>query len=148
MKRLIPSVGVVLIAFLLMQPITFAQSQFANLSGSVKDSTGAIVAGATVVVKDSASGETRKTVTNPEGFFSLSTLPASTYNVTVEMKGFQKWHGTGVVLNGADSRSMNIELKVGAMTETVEVTGTSENLATVDSGEKSAIITSKDLQDL
>jgi hypothetical protein len=148
MKRLILAAGVVLIVFLLMQPVAFAQSQFANLSGSVKDSTGAVVAGATVVVKDSASGETRKTVTNPDGFFSLSTLPASTYNVTVEMKGFQKWHGTGVVLNGADSRSMNIELKVGAMTETVEVTGTSENLATVDSGEKSAIITSKDLQDL
>jgi len=114
----------------------------------VKDGTGAVVVGATVVVKDAASGVTRKTVTNQDGFFSLSTLPVGTYNVTVELKGFQKWHGTGVVLNGADSRSMNIELKLGSMSETVEVKGTSENLATVDSGEKSAIITSKDLQDL
>jgi hypothetical protein len=140
--------GLCLVAFILLQQAAFGQSQFANLSGSVKDGTGAVVAGATVAVKDSASGETRKTITNQDGFFSLSTLPAGTYNVTVELKGFQKWHGTGVVLNGADSRSMNIELKIGAVTETVEVRGTSENLATVDSGEKSAIITSKDLQDL
>ena len=139
---------IIFCVFLLLQPVASAQSQFANLSGSVKDASGAVVAGAAVAVKDASSGETRKTVTNQDGFFSLSTLPAGTYSVTVESKGFQKWHGTGVVLNGADSRSMNIELKLGSISETVEVKGTSENLATVDSGEKSAIITSKDLQDL
>src|SRR5580704_13680063 len=91
---LLGTLSIFLAVFLLLQPIASAQSQFANLSGSVKDTSGAVVAGAAVTVKDASSGETRKTVTNQDGFFSLSTLPVGTYNVTVESKGFQKWHGT------------------------------------------------------
>jgi len=131
-----------------MQPIASAQSQFANLSGSVRDASGAVVVGASVSVKDAASAETRKTVTNEDGFFGLSTLPASKYEVVVEMKGFQRWRGTDIVLNGADSRTMNIELKVGMTTETVTVTANATQIAQVDSGEKSWTIQSVDLQKL
>ncbi len=148
MSWLLVAASVVLAALLLIQPIAFAQSQFATLSGTVGDGSGAVVVGASVTVKDTSSGETRKTVTNQEGFFSVPTLPASKYEVTVEMKGFQKWHGTGIVLNGADTRTMNIELKVGVTTETVTVTSAVTDLATVDSGEKSALISSEELQKL
>jgi len=51
MKRLLAAVGVVLVAILLMQPIASAQSQFATLSGTVNDPSGAAVAGAKVAVK-------------------------------------------------------------------------------------------------
>src|SRR5258708_30558336 len=61
MRRLLVAVSVALVAVLLMQPIASAQSQFANLSGSVRDGSGAVVVGAGVTVKDAASGETRKT---------------------------------------------------------------------------------------
>jgi hypothetical protein len=95
-----------------------------------------------------ASGELRKTVTNREGFFSVSTLPAGTYQVTVEMKGFQKWVATGIILNGSDSRTINVPLKVGAETETVEVSALTQEVAPVDTGEKSALISSKELNEL
>src|ERR1700716_4566817 len=124
MKRHLAPICIGMAVSLLVQPlvlVVLAQSQFATLTGTVRDGSGGVVAGANVMVKDAASGETRRTVTNEEGFFSLSTLPASRYEVFVETKGFQKWHGTGIVLNGADSRSMNIELKVGVATETVTV---------------------------
>jgi hypothetical protein len=137
-----------LAAFLLVVPWAFGQSQFATLSGSVRDSSGAVISDAAVIVKDAASGETRKSVTNEAGFFSVTALLAGTYNITVERSGFEKWHGTGVVLHGSDTRAMNIELKVGADTETVEVQAIGTELAPVDSGEKSALITTKDLQDL
>ncbi|MBZ5683600.1 MAG: carboxypeptidase regulatory-like domain-containing protein [Acidobacteriia bacterium] len=128
-------------------PLAFGQSQFASLNGTVNDPSGAATAGANVVVKNVASGESRKTVTNQDGFFSMSTLPAGTYQVTVDMTGFQKWVGSGIVLNGSDSKTMNVQLKVGSSSETVEVNALVESVATVDSGEKSALISSKELQD-
>src|ERR1039457_1124709 len=134
--------------FLLVLPLAVGQSQFASLSGTVADATGAVANAANVTVKNVASGELRKTVTNRDGFFSVPTLPAGNYQVTVEMKGFQKWVGSGVVLNGSDSKTMNVELKVGGANETVEVNALTQEVATVDSGEKSALISSKELQDL
>jgi Carboxypeptidase regulatory-like domain len=128
-------------------PGASAQSQFATLSGTVTDSSGAIVSGAAVTLKYSASGETRKTVTNDDGFFSVPTLPAGTYDVTVETQGFQTWHGRNIVLNGADSRTMKIEMKVGAVSERIEVQA-AYDLVTIDSGEKSALISSEELQHL
>jgi len=132
---------------LFVVPGMFAQSQFGSLSGTVTDTSGAITAGANVVVKNMASGELRKTVTNKDGFFSMSTVPSGTYEVSVEMSGFQKWVGTGIVLNGSDSKTMNVQLKVGTTNETIEVNALAESIATVDSGEKSALISSKELQD-
>jgi len=129
-------------------PAAFAQSQFATLSGTVTDASGAVANGAEVVVKNAASGETRKVMTNQDGYFSVSTLPAGTYQVIVNMKGFQKWVGSGVVLNGSDTKTMNVGLKVGAANETIEVDAVTQEIATVDSGEKSALISSKELQDL
>ena len=135
-----------LVVFVL--PLAFGQSQFGSLNGTVTDSSGAVTAGASVVVKNVASGEARKTVTNREGFFSVPTLPAGTYQVTVDMKGFQKWVGSGIVLNGSDSKTMTVELKVGSASETVEINAMSQEVATIDSGEKTALISSKELQDL
>lgn len=136
------------VALLLALPLAFGQSQFATLNGTVVDASGAVANSANVTVKETASGELRKTVTNRDGFFSVPTLPAGTYQVIVEMTGFRKWVGSGIVLNGSDSKTMNIELKVGGGNETVEVNALTQEVATVDSGEKSALISSKDLQDL
>src|SRR3974390_2442618 len=94
------------------------------------------------------STETRKSVTNQEGFFSVPTLPAGRYEVTVEMKGFQKWNGRDITLNGADSRLMKITLQVGSTSEVVTVEGTVTELAPTDSGDKSALISSEDLENL
>jgi hypothetical protein len=148
MRLLLGTLNIFLAVFLLLQPIASAQSQFATLSGSVRDGSGASVMGASITVKVMNSAEVRKTVTNADGFFTVPTLPAGTYQVTVEMKGFQKWRGSDITLNGSDSRTMNIELNVGAISDTVEVHGTLTTLAQTDSGEKSALITSEDLQNL
>jgi Carboxypeptidase regulatory-like domain len=138
-----------LVAVLLsIPPVAWAQSQFATLTGTVADSSGAVIRGANITVRNAASGEARKTVTNQDGFFTVASLPAGAYVVSVDMKGFEKWLGKGIVLNGSDSKTMNIQLQVGAQTETVEVESATQQVATVDSGEKSALITSKELQDL
>ncbi len=140
--------ALVLVASLLLQPVCSAQSQFATLSGTVTDSSGAVVSGANVTIKPSHSADTRKTVTNADGFFSMPALPVGTYDVFVEMKGFQKWHATDLILNASDSRTIKIELKLGSASETVVVEARITELATTDSGEKSALISSNDLEHL
>jgi Carboxypeptidase regulatory-like domain len=148
-RRLLLTLVIALVALpLFLQPYAFGQSMFATLSGTVTDSSGGVISGAKVTVKPMNSTDTRKTVTNQEGFFSVPTLPAGVYEVQVEMKGFQSWQGRDITLNGADSRLMKIEMKVGSASETVVIEGTVTQLAQTDSGEKSALISSEDLQNL
>src|ERR1022692_4130471 len=134
--------------FLLVLPLAVGQSQFASLSGTVADATGAVANAANVTVKNVASGELRKTVTNRDGFFSVPTLPAGNYQVTVEMKGFQKWVGSGVVLNGSDSKTMNVELKVGGANGSVGGHGLSQEVGAVGPRQEFCLFSSKEVQDL
>lgn len=129
-------------------PFALAQSMFATLTGTVTDGAGAMVPGVSVVVKNSASGETRSTITNHEGYFSVTTLPAGAYQVLVNAKGFAKYSAHGIVLTGGDARSMNIDLKVGNTEEVVEVQANVTELAPVESGEKAYTLSASDLNQL
>jgi len=135
-------------SLLVLVSIASAQSIFASLSGTVRDASGAVVPGADVTITNLSTREAYKSVTNREGFFTQTTLPAGTYDVTASMKGFAAWAAKGIVLHGSDSKSMSVELKMATTTEKVEVVTAAEDVAVVDSGEKSTLITSKDLQDL
>jgi len=117
-------------------PAAFAQSIFANLSGTVTDSTGAAVAGAKVEVMGEATKVGRSEVTNSTGFFSLTELPTGSYSVTVQARGFEKWVGSGSLLQSSDNRAINIGLKVGSENITVEVTADSNEMNITDSGAK------------
>ncbi|MGD0009044.1 MAG: carboxypeptidase-like regulatory domain-containing protein [Terriglobia bacterium] len=147
MKGLFQFLGVTAICFLIARPAP-AQTFFASLSGTVVDSSGAVIPGVEVTIKNSNSGTTRIVKTNQDGYFSVTEVPAGTYEVSTSLKGFDKWVGTGIVLNGGDSRTMNITLKVASTTTTVQVTEKVAGVATVDNGDKSAVISSSDLQDL
>ena len=94
-------------------PAAQAQSIFASLSGTVTDSSGAAVPDAKVSVENADTKVIRRFVTNSSGFFSATNLSTGTYNVSVEAKEFQKWQGTGIVLNASDVRSLTIPLKIG-----------------------------------
>ncbi|MGO9275369.1 MAG: carboxypeptidase regulatory-like domain-containing protein [Terriglobia bacterium] len=147
MRRLFQFLGVAAICFLLARPAP-AQSLFASLSGTVVDSSGAVIPGADVTVKNSDSGTARKVETNQYGYFSLTEVPTGTYEVSVFLKGFEKWVGTGIALSGGDSRTMNITLKVSSSTTTVQVIEKVTGVATVDTGDKTSVISSSDLQNL
>ena len=129
-------------------PVAIAQSIFANLSGTVTDTTGAVVSGAKVTVQNSGTKVVRQLTTNSAGYFSATQLTTGTYNVTAEGKGFEKYQATGIVLNSSDDKTLNISLRIGAETETVEVSAQAGEVAITDSGEKSDLISSKDLNEL
>ena len=69
----------------------------ASIRGTVTDTTGAIVPGATVTVKADQTGFTRETATNASGFYSFAELPLGTYTIEVTLTGFKSASRTGIV---------------------------------------------------
>jgi hypothetical protein len=131
---------------LLGSSTAFAQSIFASLSGTVTDPYGAVIPDAKVRVENNATKITQQLVTNKAGYFSATQLQIGSYNVSVEATGFQKWQGTGIVLDASDVRSLNISLKVGAESVTVEVSASEGQIDIMDSGAKAETITAEDLE--
>jgi len=126
-----------------------AQSVTGNLTGTVADPSGAVIPGATVIMKNQLSGDERKTVSNNDGFFSINAVQPGDYTVIIQAQGFEKWQQTTIHFDPGDKRNLsNIALSVGAATETVTVAGTSDVLTPVDSGEKSIVIGQKQMQDI
>lgn len=127
-------------------PTALAQSIFAHLSGTVTDSSGAVVTGARVTVTNSASRITQQVITNKEGYFSIAQLPIGTYDVAVQAKGFEKWVGSGIVLNASDVKDLSIPLRVGTESQTVEVSATADQIDITESGAKAETISAEDLE--
>lgn len=119
---------------------TFSTRAFAQFSsaieGTVKDSTGAAVAGATVTVTDTRLNVSKTTTTNQTGYFRIESLAASTYTVEVKMEGFQTWTAQSLALQIAEIRSISAELKIGSVAANITVSAaeTSVDLTTATTG--------------
>jgi Carboxypeptidase regulatory-like domain/TonB dependent receptor len=95
----------------------------ATLTGSVVDNDGGVIPGATVEVKNNATGVVESVVTNASGVFSVPGLNPGTYSVTVSLSGFKTSVVSDVRLIGGTTSQVKAVLQVGALTETVEVRG-------------------------
>lgn len=127
-------------------PSLFGQTS-GTITGIVMDQSQAVVPGATVLLIDEATKDTRRTVSNSEGYFTFPALQAKTYRLRVELTGFQAWERPGIVLTpGSKINISDIVLQPGAQTETVTVVGGVDQIAPLDSGEKSAVISAKEIQ--
>jgi|HubBroStandDraft_1064217.scaffolds.fasta_scaffold05374_2 outer membrane receptor protein involved in Fe transport len=101
----------------------FGQAITGTLVGTVLDSSGAVIAGASVVAKNLDTAVTYNTTTGSEGFYTVSNLPPGRYDVTVQAKGFKTGLASGNVVNVESTTRVDFTLSAGALTETVEVTG-------------------------
>src|SRR5271157_962445 len=139
----------VLAVVLLMVGAAALHAQFyGELSGTVGDPSGATVPKASVTLKNQASGATRDTASNSEGYFTFAAVPPGTYTVTATAAGFKSWEQADIVLAQGDKRTLaGIVLQVGAATDSVRIEATPE-LVPTSSGEKSAVITSQELQSM
>ncbi len=121
----------------------------ATLTGTVADASGAVIRGANVELKSEASGDVRRTISNAEGFFTITAVPPGKYTAVIDAKGFQKWQQTGLSFDPGDKRNLSdIALTVGSATETVTVAGSADEVTPVDSGEKASVIGQKQLQNV
>ena len=115
------------------------QGIFATLTGVVSDPSNAMVNAAKVTLTDAASGSSRETVTNSDGYFTFASVPVGTYTLSVEAQGFQTYKASNIRLGGGEHRNNNVTLTVGSATQIVQVTAEQDfAVATVDSGEKSS----------
>ena len=132
--------------FVLLIGVMWAQGIFATLTGVVSDSSQAVVGGVKVTLRDAASGSVRETVTNADGYYTFASVPVGTYSLTAEGSGFQMYKADNIALGGGEKRNVNVTLTVGSTSQTIEVSAENIALATVDSGEKSFALESKELQ--
>ena len=123
-----------------------AQSIFGTFTGVISDPTQAVLPSASVKLLDQGSGSQRDTTTNSDGYYTFASVPPGVYQLIVEAKGFELYRQTNIALGGGDKRNINVTMKVGSTSDTVEVTGSADVLAPVDSGEKSSTLTTKELQ--
>ena len=101
-----------------------------TILGTVTDNSGAVVASAKVDVTNTDTGVVASTETTSSGDFTVPSLKPGRYSVTVESPGFQKAVTSGVVLTVDQSARVNVALKPGAVSTTVEVTTTAVALDT------------------
>ncbi|HEY4088385.1 MAG TPA: carboxypeptidase-like regulatory domain-containing protein [Bryobacteraceae bacterium] len=135
----------VLPAVALLATSLHAQSIYGTLTGIVSDPSGGVVADAKLQLQDQQSGSQRETTANGEGYYTFVSLPPGVYQLTVTSSGFEILKHTGISVLGGDKTNLNVTLKVGSTSNTVEVTGDVDELAPVDSGEKSNRLTTKEL---
>jgi hypothetical protein len=141
MKRLI--VLAALLAILVLPPQTFCQSSFASLSGTINDSTGAIVPGVKVTATNAATGISSTTLSNNAGIYNLPGLLPGAYNVSAEKSGFQTQTFTDVALGNAAQVRLNFKLQVAGITQSVEVIAAADRLL-LESGSSSGEVLVED----
>jgi len=101
---------------------TFAQ-ETATILGTVKDASGAAVAGANVTARNTDTQLSRAVTTESDGNYRIPALPVGSYEVRTEHEGFQAAVRTGLVLTVDLQAVVNISLQIGSVSQTVEVTG-------------------------
>ena len=107
---------------LIASPVLAQTVAVATLSGTVTDESGGVLPGVEVSVTQTDTGLTRFVTTGSQGEFLLTNLPIGPYKLTAQLSGFSTFEQTGIVLRVGDTRSVNVTLKLGAMTETISVT--------------------------
>jgi hypothetical protein len=123
------------------------QAVFGSIIGTVTDPQGNAIAGAKVTVTSVAKNFTFDTTTNESGNYSVTHLIPDTYKVRVESPGFQASDIPSVGVSADSAANVNVQLQVGAVTQTIEVTGEIPQLQT-DRADVSLEFSQKYVQDL
>ena len=118
-----------------------------NITGTVRDPQGAAVPKAEVTITDEKTGVARTVRATEDGFYTATSLPVSTYTISTAPTGFKKTITTGVELHVNENKTVNLDVQVGQVTETVTVT-TDQAPVEVRSGEVSSLIQEKQVKEL
>jgi hypothetical protein len=133
-------------AMLLIFTAVPARAQYgASLQGTVSDTTGAVVPGATITLADKETGHTASAVSGDTGLFTFNELAPSTYSITVSRDGFKKKVLDNVTILGEQANSLTVKLEVGTTSETVTVNAADAPVLDTETGSISGTISQNDL---
>ena len=125
MTAICQRVGLAILLIALVAPAAIAQ-QTGTIAGAVRDAQGGVLPGVTVTVRsDALVTGSQVVVTGEAGAYQFPTLPPGTYSVTYELTGFTPLRREGIVVQVARTTRLDVELSVGALQETVTVSGES-----------------------
>jgi len=124
----------------------FAQAN-SELTGIVTDQTGAVVAGAKIVLTDPATGASKTTESGPTGLYDISGLNPANYNLKISAKGFEAFAQNGIVVNVSATARVDVKLTVGAENQTVTVEADALTVQT-DSNVVSTLISSEQISEI
>jgi hypothetical protein len=139
MKSIVTLVALALLLVPLMCVKAGAQGATAQITGTVKDQSGAVLPGAEVTVTQTDTGASRMTVSDETGSYSLPNLPVGPYKLEVSLPGFRTFVQSGIVLQVNSSPAINAVLNVGQVAETVEVQANAAMVETRSTGIGSVI---------
>lgn len=138
----------VLILTLFSANAAFAQGTTSRLTGTVLDSSGAAVSGATVTLTNEGTGTSQTTQTGESGAYAFDLIQAGSYQVTVEKQGFKKIVSNKNTVNINQPGTVNVALEVGDVSATVTVENTVEQVQTSSSGNIGSTVDQRTLESL
>ena len=124
----------------------FAQAN-SELTGIVTDQTGAVVAGARVVLTDPATGISKTTESGSTGLYDIGGLNPANYNLKVAANGFASFIQNGIAINVSSTSRVNVKLTVGAESQTITVEAGALTVQT-DSNVISTVISSDQISEI
>jgi hypothetical protein len=128
----------------ILNPAATAQQITGTLSGTVHDTSGAIVPDAQVVLKNEASGDVRTVMADNSGRFVITAIQPANYSINIMAKGFATWQENEIVMNQGDAREIpNIKLAVGSVTSQVDVIAGGAAVVPTDTAEISTSLSEK-----
>lgn len=133
--------------FLFGLTLLFAQSEQTSITGTVTDSSGAIVPDANVTMRNLATNIVTRAPTNSAGLYFIQSLPPGTYELVVEKSGFRKTQVKNIPLTTGLAATQNVTLEVGSTTQSVEVNATAVQLE-AQTSDMNAVITSRPVAEL
>src|SRR6478672_3420722 len=110
--------------------LLFGQSERGTITGTVADSTGAVVPRARVIVTNLSTKLRTESVSNDAGGYTAASLPVGPYMVRVEKEGFRPVANSGINLNAASTVRVDVTLEIGTALQTVEVSASAQLLST------------------
>jgi hypothetical protein len=94
-----------------------------SISGTAKDESGAVLPGVTIEATSATTNNVRTATTGPNGFYTIPLVQPGTYSVKASLAGFSAYSRSGIKVNVSESALVNVSLKVGGQSETIDVTG-------------------------
>src|SRR5947207_2483789 len=124
------------------------QTIFGRISGTVKDSAGAAIPGASVTVNNLANNLVRTAMTGGDGFFTVTNLPVGNYSLEAEKGGFKKAAYSGIAVVADARLTIDVILEPGQVSETVQVLSASGETVNTTSGEVARLVDQRQVQNL
>ncbi len=141
------STGSILVAVCLCSLACLAQESRATLSGRVTDLQNAVIPGAEAVVTSQETGVKQQTKTNDQGIWVVQFLIPGHYSLSIAAPGFKRAERTGITLQTADWKQMDITLEIGAVAETVSVRAEAPLIDTT-SATSGTVITKEQIEEM